>query len=126
MYAFGISYVFSTTEYVSFFRHCSRILRNGGRLVLWDPEYRLSPIQIMKGFVSRVLLRRTSAEKSVFWGWLRSSWAHKSSAEMAGFNLLSQVAFDGDFNPVDRHGRRILGYPVWENPSVIQGFVFEK
>ncbi len=95
-------------------------------MVLWDPEYRLSPIQTMKGFVGRVFLRRASAEKSVFWGWLRSSWAHKSSAEMAGFNLLNQVAFDEDFSPVAKHGKRILGYPVKGNPSVIQGFVFEK
>jgi len=126
VYAFGISYVFNTSEYLSFFRHCSRILRKGGRLVLWDPEYRFSPIQIMKGFVSSVLLRRSSVENSVFWGWLRSSWVHKSSAKMAKFKLVGRVSFDGDFSPVDRHGRRILGYPVGKNPSVIQGFVFEK
>jgi len=122
IYVGSLSYALDFSHYQRFFYHCFRILKRGGKLLLWDPECVIPPLHWILNVYSALT---PGKPKRVFWGWLRSGIVHRSLAANAGLQLVEQAFFNQTCDPV-RQPFRLLGYTLPMSTSHLQRFIFVK
>jgi len=85
-----VSYVFDLPTYKEVLKNCSRILKKGGKLIIWDPRCPNPIVYKTKTFIKHLL----NFPRGVKWGWARSCSLHTALAEKAGFTEFGQCYRD--------------------------------